>query len=189
MRYCYCQWMVWGYIDCVEEIRCQCESRGRYFSDIILACGSGGSAAGIAIGVKLAGMPCKVHAVLVCDNIKYFTDHIQETLNALKLPYTPADIITLHDGYRGKGYAVSTPDELKIIKDVAGASAILTDPVYTGKALVGMVGLLNQSPPILGDEVLFLHTGGIFGLYDKEQEMLPLLPAGQVQRMVVPSAL
>ncbi len=151
----------WGYIQCVEEIRQQCEERGGYFSDIVLACGSGGSAAGIAIGVKLAGLPCKVHAVLVCDNVRYFTNHIQETLTALKLPFSPEEIITLHDGYRGKGYAVSTPEELSVIKDVATSSSIITDPVYTGKALCGMIGLLNQKPPLLGGEVLFLHTGGL----------------------------
>ena len=151
----------WGYIQCVEEIRQQCQERGGYFSDIVLACGSGGSAAGIAIGVKLAGLPCKVHAVLVCDNVEYFRNHIQETLTALKLPFSPEDIITLHDGYRGKGYAVTSPEELSVIKDVAMSSAIMTDPVYTGKALCGMIGLLNQQPRVLGGQVLFLHTGGL----------------------------
>lgn len=179
----------WGYIECVEEIRQQCLQRGRPFSDIVVACGSGGSAAGLAIGVKLAGLPCKVHAILVCDNVRYFTDHIRDTLTALHLPFLPEDIITLHDSYRGKGYAVSTPQELNIIKDVATASAVITDPVYTGKALVGLVDLLNKEPAVFGPEVLFLHTGGLYGLYDKEDEMLPLLPAGQVQRMHVPSAL
>jgi len=52
-----------------------------------------------------------------------------------------------------------------------------------------MVDLLKASPPVLGAEVLFLHTGGIYGLYDKEEELLPLMPAGQVQRMQVPSNL
>ena len=179
----------WGYIQCVEEIRQQCLDRGRPFSDIVVACGSGGSSAGLAIGVKLAGLPCKVHAILVCDNVRYFTTHIQDTLTALQLPFAPEDIITLHDGYRGKGYAVSTPQELNIVKDVAAASAVITDPVYTGKALVGMIDLLKASPPVFGDEVLFLHTGGLYGLYDKAEELLPLMPAGQVQRMVVPSAL
>ena len=181
----------WGYLQCVEEIRHECDRRGQSFSDIVLACGSGGSAAGVAVGVKLAGLPCRVHAVLVCDNVEYFTRHFEETLQALGLPFAVSDIVTFHDAYRGRGYAVSTQEELSIIKDVAATAAILTDPVYTGKALCGLVDLMKRNPPVLGGDVLFLHTGGTFGLFETDtlRALQSLMPAGQVQRMVVPSAL
>ena len=86
---------------------------------------------------------------------------------------------------------MSTQEELSIIKDVAATAAILTDPVYTGKALCGLVDLMKRNPPVLGGDVLFLHTGGTFGLFETDtlRALQSLMPAGQVQRMVVPSAL
>jgi D-cysteine desulfhydrase len=51
----------------------------------------------------------------------------------------------------------------------------LLDPVYTGKAFLGMCGLLQQDPGALGRRVLFLHTGGLFGVFSKAGEFAPVL--------------
>ncbi len=61
----------WGYIECIRELKTQLEEAGDGITDIFVACGSGGSAAGIALAVKLAGMNVRVHAVIV--SLRVFT--------------------------------------------------------------------------------------------------------------------
>jgi hypothetical protein len=56
----------------------------------------------------------RIHAITVCDNKKYFTDHINGTLNDVGLGSSVSvdDIIDIVDGYKGLGYGISTPEEL-----------------------------------------------------------------------------
>jgi D-cysteine desulfhydrase len=85
--------------------------------------------------------------------------------------------IEIIDGYVGCGYALSRPEELALICDLARTEGLYVDPVYTGKAFYGMVGELEKQPGCFGDTVLFLHTGGLFGLFPKAGEIEPLLEA------------
>ena len=80
------------------------------------------------------------------------------------------------DGYVGRGYALSRPEELALISDVARTEGIFLDPVYTGKAFFGMAQELKKQPGCFGKRVIFLHTGGIFGLFPKSAEIEPELP-------------
>jgi D-cysteine desulfhydrase len=74
----------YGYIECIQEI----VASGMHFDHIVFGCGSGGTAAGIALGVKLAGLQpqTQVHAIGVCDSPQYFLDHIEETVRDLGIP-------------------------------------------------------------------------------------------------------
>jgi D-cysteine desulfhydrase len=104
----------------------------------------------------------------VCDNRDYFVEHIQNTLDSLGANFRATELLTIHDSYKGSGYAVSTESELKTIVEVAQSTGILCDPVYTGKALCGMVHCMRQRPEVFqGRRVLFVHTGGLYGMYDK----------------------
>jgi D-cysteine desulfhydrase len=67
------------------------------------------------------------------------------------------------------------PDELELILAVARGEGIILDPVYTGKAFHGMARELGKNPRSLGDRIVFVHTGGIFGLFPKAEELEPLL--------------
>ena len=77
----------------------------------------------------------------------------------------------------GLGYAQSTKDELKFIIDVSKQTGVVLDPVYSGKAARGMVqDLQRQGRRDLGPKkVLFIHTGGLLGLYEKVDQVAPLL--------------
>jgi D-cysteine desulfhydrase len=140
---------------------------------------SGGTAAGLAIGMKLAGEKMKLHAVGVCDSPDYFYHHINETIKQLKLEHTVGraeDLLTVYAG-QGIGYARSTTEELRFIADVAASTGVILDPVYSGKALFKFSQLLRNQPEVFkkGECVLFLHTGGTFGLYDKSEELLQVI--------------
>jgi D-cysteine desulfhydrase len=83
--------------------------------------------------------------------------------------------IGIIDGYVGLGYALSQTEELELICEVARTEGIFLDPVYTGKAFYGMIQELKRNPKCLGERIIFLHTGGIFGLFPEAAQIRPLL--------------
>ncbi|XP_013411640.1 bifunctional D-cysteine desulfhydrase/1-aminocyclopropane-1-carboxylate deaminase, mitochondrial [Lingula anatina] len=157
---------LFGYITAFQEMISQGIQRD--FDDIVFACGSGGTAAGLALTNYLTGSRLRIHAVIVSDDPKYFHDHINETLEATGITDTKScDIVDIIDGYKGKGYGLSTEEELEFILDVSTSTGIMLDPVYTGKAVRGLVRELTTQPGrFKGTRILFLHTGGVFGLFD-----------------------
>lgn len=70
----------WGYINAVAEIQTQLGELEHQISDIVIACGSAGSACGIALGVALSELNVKVHAFSVCDDPQYFYDFMDHTI-------------------------------------------------------------------------------------------------------------
>eukprot|EP00123_Amoebidium_parasiticum_P020877 comp5806_c0_seq1/m.1660 comp5806_c0_seq1/g.1660 ORF comp5806_c0_seq1/g.1660 comp5806_c0_seq1/m.1660 type:complete len:386 (-) comp5806_c0_seq1:110-1267(-) len=161
---------LWGYFEGMREILEQGLS-GK-ISDIVLSCGSGGTACGLALANHLVGSPFKVHAVSVCDNAAYFHGHVNETLQELGITNLKSEeILDVIDGYKGKGYGVSTDDELTLLRDIGRQTGIFLDPVYTVKGAKGLLTELNQNPRrFAGKNVMFIHTGGVFGLYDMRIE-------------------
>ncbi|CAK4084473.1 unnamed protein product [Aphanomyces euteiches] len=182
----------WGYIESIEEIESQIEALDMTVTDIAFACGSGGSAAGIAVGAYLyakyneesalqftrEGLP-PVHAYIVCDSPKYFFDHIDKVIlpgmgiAGENPPFIAKDCLQITNS-QGLGYAKSTQEELEYISKVARETGVLLDPVYSGKALFGLIKELQTTPEkFAGKHILFVHTGGMFGLYDKVAELQP----------------
>lgn len=158
---------LYGYITAFDEM----VSQGllEQYDDIVFACGSGGTAAGLAIANYLNQSTIKIHAVTVCDNKKYFTDHINATLDAVGLgDCVSADqIVNIIDGYKGLGYGLSTPEELEFIQAVSRDTGIILDPCYSGKAAYGLTKELQSNHHTFqGNRILFIHTGGIFSLFD-----------------------
>jgi D-cysteine desulfhydrase family pyridoxal phosphate-dependent enzyme len=155
----------WGYLDAFDELLEQ--GLGEQFDDLVLATGSGGTAAALSVANMLCGSPVKIHAIAVSDNSEYFYQHVDATLAELGIGHhTAQDLLTVVDGHKGRGYGLSTPAELESIASVSAATGILLDPVYTGKAYMGLRGLLAKGDRLRGTRVLFLHTGGTFGCFD-----------------------
>lgn len=145
-------------------------SGSKNITDIVLSCGSGGTASALAVSNYLCNRPFKIHAISVCDDQNYFHNHVDETLEQLGLHHqvSSRDILTVIDGFKGRGYGLTTEAELDNIQTVARETGILLDPVYTGKGFLGLMHLLNErSSSLLGNGVLFLHTGGLFGLFNE----------------------
>lgn len=164
---------MWGYIECFRELMQQ--NVHNDFSDVVVPIGSGGTATGLAIGNYLAGSPLRVHAISVCDDPPYFYEHVDEMLAAagLREETSAADILNIIDA-KGRGYAKSTPEELALCTSVARDTGIILDRVYTGKAVKGMVQELRKPRHECvfqtGARILFVHTGGIFSVFDREIE-------------------
>lgn len=171
----------WGYIRAAEEIRFQEKTLGISFDSIVHAVGSGGTSAGLILGRRFFGLSARVLGVNVCDDRAYFVNRIREIGEDLaqryKLPEgeIAEEEIDILDGYVGRGYAQNTPDELRQIVDLARLESVLLDPVYTGKAFRGMCDLLQKEPGALGRRILFLHSGGLFGVFAKKEEFSEVL--------------
>lgn len=89
------------------------------------------------------------------------------------------ELLRLED-HVGAGYAESTAEELDFLVEVAQATGICLDPVYSGKAALGMVEDLHKRPG--AKRVCFIHTGGMLGLYAKESMLLPLLQKSEASQ-------
>jgi D-cysteine desulfhydrase len=167
----------WGYIACVGELA---EQLGRAPLTIVYAAGSGGTGAGLHLGIKLHELPWRAVGINVCDDRDYFVRVIGEIVEEaiarfhLGIRFDRSEI-DICDGYVGAGYAKSRPEELATLRDVARAEGLILDPVYTGKAFYGMTQELRRDPGRFGSKIVFLHTGGIYGLFAKTSELAPLL--------------
>ena len=174
----------WGYIRCIEElINDIANLPGGPHKDctIINATGSGGTSAGLILGTKIFDLNARVVSVNVCDDHDYFVRVIGEICEntisdyQLEIDFSRERDINIIDGYVGRGYALSRPEELSKICDLARTEGIFLDPVYTGKAFFGMLQELKRDPKCFGERIIFIHTGGIFGLFSKAREIEPLL--------------
>ncbi|KAL3143275.1 hypothetical protein ABBQ38_002120 [Trebouxia sp. C0009 RCD-2024] len=168
----------WGYLEAVRELETQVANMG--ITDIVLACGSGGTAAGMALGLHLSGLGCKLHAMGVCDDPDYFYNYLGGLLEGMGATQETIGIDT-RDMVRvvqakGAGYAISRQQELETMQHVAQATGVILDPVYSGKAYHTLLEEMQQQPEQWnGRKVLFLHTGGLFGMYDKASQLQPML--------------
>ncbi|KAG2441034.1 hypothetical protein HXX76_003887 [Chlamydomonas incerta] len=215
----------WGYLQAIDEIVHQAQDMGETITDIAMACGSGGTTAGLALGSHLSGLRARVHAYGVCDTPAYFYDYINALMRGLGLevPSSPrgkqgADQVGPQGGAaaagggaraapqqpevealaaqsllravqaRGAGYAISTEEELATVQAVAAATGVVLDPVYSGKAVHALLAEVAADPGAwCGRTVLFVHTGGLLGMYDKMDQLGPLVQSRgpPVQRMHV----
>ena len=150
---------------------------------VVYACGSGGTGAGLILGAALCGWSqrgIRVAGVNVCDDRDYFVRVIGRICRdfAASSPAAPAirdQDIEIVDGYVGLGYAKSRPEELRELIDLGRREGLVLDPVYTGKAYFALVSELARDRDRFGGRVVFLHTGGIFGLFPAAELLAPLL--------------
>ncbi len=165
-----------GYIEACQEIAQAERELGVTFDAIVSAVGSGGTSAGIELGVRLCGLRARPVGVPVCDDATYFRPLIHRIASeaiaryGLGIALTPQEI-ELVDGYVGEGYAVSTAGELAFLVQVARTEGVVLDPVYSGKAFRGLRAEIERGRFRDAKDVLFLHTGGVFGLFPKTDEV------------------
>lgn len=163
----------WGYITCCQELDAQLRELSAAETSIVYACGSGGTGAGLVLGAKhydFAARNISLSGFNVCDDRDYFVKRISGICRDFEARYQQGltveeGDIEIIDGYVGLGYARSQAAELACLRDMAKRDAIIFDPVYTAKAFFGTVSELAKDPMRFGKRIVFVHTGGIFGLF------------------------
>ena len=157
-----------GYINAMKEIQEQEKAMGIHFDAIVLPVGSGGTYAGLYYKNYVDGNDSKIYGINVSQDAEHFKTAILGLLDEIS-SYTDRKIdlnkedINIIDGYVGKGYALSRQDEIDFISDLARKEGIILDPVYTGKAMYGLVSEIKKGSFKDHENILFIHTGGIFG--------------------------
>ncbi len=168
---------LWGYIAACEELKADFDRMNMHPDYILTATGSGGTQGGLIVGRELFGIDSKIVAVNVCDDAKYFEDKIIEDVTLWKQRYKQpfdSENLSIHtiDGYVGPGYGEAGPEVFQTIRELAACEGIFLDPVYTGKAFHGMVTELHkgESGQLAGARnLLFIHTGGLFGVFPQQE--------------------
>jgi len=159
-----------GYVACANELLQQAFDMGLALDHIVCASGSCGTHAGLLVGLEsreaqipLTGVNVRreraeqegnVHA-LACATA---------TLLGLSRPIAREKVVALDD-WVGPGYSLPSPEMIEAVRMLARLEGLLLDPVYTGKAMAGLIGLVRRGRFKAGEQVLFVHTGGSPALF------------------------
>jgi D-cysteine desulfhydrase len=167
---------VWGYIKALQETKEQVDKAGLKIDTIVTAVGSGGTYAGLYLGSRITGWDVDILGFAVCRDTLHFQKRIFDICLAVEqelssdLHLDPAEI-DIDDGFIGPGYARVGPTEIKFIRDIAVNSGIVLDPAYTSKALLGLFTRISEGRFSRGTNILFIHTGGQWGLLPMGKKM------------------
>ncbi len=170
-----------GYVNAVIELEQQCQSISWWPTHVVLATSSGGTMAGLVAGKKLTGFPAEIVGISIdkgFDEFPIFENEMAEIALAaakeigLDSSFRGDDFNVIRE-YLGSGYGIVGPEERNAIYKVARSDAILLDPVYTGKAMHGLLALIKNGFFDPDDRILFWHTGGEASLFGYETELIP----------------
>ncbi len=163
-----------GYLNAFYEILEQEKELGIEFDAVVCAVGSGGTYSGLLLGNYLSGSNKKVIGINVSQDKAYFEEVVERIANgSLELlgleKKIDKSMINIIDGFVGRGYGLSTEEELGFIDNMLKTEGIYFDPVYTGKSIRGLYQTLSNNPELIGLEqgsnILYIHTGGFFRLF------------------------
>ncbi|MDO6558537.1 D-cysteine desulfhydrase family protein [Paraglaciecola chathamensis] len=164
-----------GFINAFYELHAQCKDAAMpaEFSDIVFASSSGATHCGLVLGKAMCNVSSRIIGINI-DKDEQGKDSyksqlhtlIKDTANKLAVGY-PADIdeIQLKDDYIGAGYGVVGVLEREAIALCAQLEGILLDPVYTGRAMGGLIDMIRKGRFSADSNVLFWHTGGAPALF------------------------
>ena len=193
-----------GYVEAMREVRRQldlglCEGlpappgASPRFDVVAHACGSGGTAAGVALGAARFEVAAQTWAFAVCDDHAYFERAISRiaseargfdsslpelavldpTRGGVARPLGPDRTaqLVIDDRAKGPAYAVMDGDQKRFLAEVARKTGLILDPVYSGKALYGVARAVERGDITSDANVLFIHTGGLPGLLAQGEEL------------------
>ena len=153
-----------GYAQALFELAEQAEAQGIRPTAVVSASGSGGTQAGLVLATEALGRPFRVHGISVRAPAPVLAARVAGLSNdgaaLVNGPRVAPEDVTVHDGYVGAGYAELTDAALEAIHLAAATEGVILDPVYTGKAMSGLIGEIRAGRWGKGDTVVFIHTGG-----------------------------
>lgn len=159
-----------GYAVACQELLAQAAAAGWRVDHMAVASSSGGTQAGLAVGAWAAGFAGQIHGISIDRRADDYQPALAElatqTAGLLGAPHTfrPEEMI-VHDAYLGGGYGVLGEAERAALRLLASSEGLLLDPVYTGRALAGLLDLIRQGRFAAEETVVFWHTGGLPALF------------------------
>ena len=166
-----------GYVACAEEIMAQLFDKGINIDHMVIPSGSAGTHAGIITGLVGVNANIPVTGVSVNRNKELQTNAVWNLAKATAERVGVAaeitkDMIQVTDEYVGPGYSIPSDEMVEAVQLLARTEGILLDPVYTGKVMAGLIGMVRKGKFKKEDNILFLHTGGSPALYAYEETVL-----------------
>ena len=166
-----------GYVACAEEILVQTFESGINIDRIFCASGSAGTHAGLVTGFYGNNSNIPVVGINVSrpkgaqENLVY--DLAQRTARHVGvISDVPREAVVCFDEYVGPGYLLPTPEMAEAVRMLARLEGVLIDPVYTGKAMAGLIDQVRKGLFNKNENILFIHTGGSPALYVYMNEIL-----------------
>ena len=165
-----------GYVSCAEEILAQAFEKGIRIDRVVCASGSAGTHAGLVTGfygnnsnIPVVGIdvsrPKELQEKIVYELVQMTAAHVGIASGI------PREAVVCSGDYVGRGYSIPTPGMVEAVKMLARSEAILLDPVYTGKAMAGLIDLARKGFFQKSENILFVHTGGSPALYAYQQDL------------------
>ena len=165
-----------GYVAAMLEFVEQARASGLRFDAIVFATSSGGTQSGLVLGAKLSGYTDRVLGISVDQRADQLVPLLVDLANATAqhiraaITFSARDF-EVNDHYLGGGYAVLGEPEREAIRLCARTEGVLVDPVYTGRALAGLIDLIRAGEFKPGQNVLFWHTGGTPALFAYAEQL------------------
>ena len=166
-----------GFVAAIEELDGQLKEQRLNVDHVVFASSSFGTQAGLCVGAKAIGFTPQIAAIAIDSSRAELQVGVAALADAtirrldLKLTVTPEEVVA-HDGYLGAGYAVMGELEKEAISLVARTEGILLDPVYTGRAMAGLIDLIRKGEFGKDETIVFWHTGGSAALFAYADQLL-----------------
>jgi L-cysteate sulfo-lyase len=164
-----------GYVDCAWELRAQADHVGLAIDHLVTPTGSAGTHAGLVAGFAVAGADIPVLGIGVRAprdvqeaNVHRLAEATAEVLGQGER--VTRDMTVANCDYVGEGYGLVDESVIDALKLAARTEGLLLDPVYTGKAMKGLIALCKAGH-FRNQKVVFLHTGGAQGLFGYQSEL------------------
>jgi len=166
-----------GYVACAQELIEQLFRMNLNIDCLVVPSGSAGTHAGVVVGLHGNNTDIPVIGVNVSRS-KSDQEQLVHTLAEDTAEHVgvkggiPTDAVTCFDEYVGAGYSIPTNSMVAAVIMLARSEGILLDPVYSGKAMAGLIDLVGKGYFKNGSNVMFLHTGGSPALYAYMHEFI-----------------
>lgn len=159
-----------GYVDCGIEMLRQFDEHQLSVDHIVTATGSAGTHAGLVVGLRASGSQLPILGIGVNAPQDVQEERVYKLAVETATKVAAADCVVRDDivadcDYIGPGYGKPTESMNEAVLMLARFEGLLFDPVYSGKALAGMIDYIRKGQFAKGQNVVFLHTGGSAGLF------------------------
>jgi D-cysteine desulfhydrase len=160
---------VLGYVEAAAELGVQLAECGIGGARVVVPQGSGGTAAGLALGIALLDLPLTVDVSCVGDPVDEsratLTRLVDETAQLLGVESPSLEHVRIDDGTLGPGYGVPTEQVWAALRLFGRTEGVVLEPVYNGKSAAALVERAGRGEFGADEHVVFVHTGGLPGLY------------------------
>ena len=160
-----------GYVLAANEVMEQARARGFGFDAVVCASGSALTHAGTLVGMRAIGQTMPVHGICVRRSTSLQRPRVAKRAAEIAAMIGRADLafsegdIDVSDAVHPPGYGKLNESIREAISMAARLEGMLLDPVYTGKAMAGLIAHVRSGRIPPESRVLFLHTGGLPGIF------------------------